>query len=60
MKFSEILYKFRKESLSEHDKGSRFERLMQAYLKTTSIYDGVFEQVWLWQEFPYKNQEQFG
>ena len=54
-KFSEILDKFRKESLSEHDKGSRFEQLMQAYLKTTSIYDGVFDQVWLWQEFPYKD-----
>ena len=54
--FSEILYTFRKESLSEHDKGYRFERLMQAYLRTTSIYDGIFEYVWLWQDFPFKDQ----
>lgn len=56
--FSQILNKFRKEALSEKDKGFRFERLMQAYLKTTSIYENLFETIWLWTEFPYK--EQFG
>ena len=56
--FSQILHKFRKESLSEKDKGFRFERLMQAYLKTTSLYESLFETIWLWSEFPYK--EQFG
>ncbi len=56
--FSQILNKFRKESLSEKDKGFRFERLMQAYLKTTSIYESLFEIIWLWSEFPYR--EQFG
>ena len=55
---SEILNNIRKESLSEQDKGFRFERLMQAYLRTTSIYEGIFDNVWLWQDFPYK--EQFG
>lgn len=54
--FTKILDKFRKESLSERDKGLRFERLMQTYLKTTSIYDGLFDTVWLWTEFPYKDQ----
>lgn len=54
--FSQILNKFRKESLSERDKGFRFERLIQAYLKTTSVYEGVFEEVWLWTEFPYHDQ----
>lgn len=56
--FSQILNKFRKEALSERDKGHRFERLMQAYLQTTSIYESLFETIWLWTEFPYK--EQFG
>lgn len=56
--FSQILNKFRKEALSERDKGTRFERLMQAYLQTTSIYESLFETIWLWTEFPYK--EQFG
>ena len=54
--FSQILHKFRQEAFSEHDKGFRFERLMQAYLKTTSVYEGLFEEVWLWMEFPYHDQ----
>lgn len=56
IKFIQILNKFRKEASSERDKGYRFERLMQAYLKTTSIYQNVFEEVWLWMEFPYHDQ----
>lgn len=56
--FFQILNKFRKEALSERDKGHRFERLMQSYLQTTSIYESLFETVWLWMEFPYR--EQFG
>ena len=54
--FSQILHKFRQEAFSERDKGFRFERLMQAYLKTTSVYEGLFEEVWLWMEFPYHDQ----
>jgi len=54
--FITILNKFRKESFSERDKGFRFERLMQAYLKSTAIYAGIFEEVWLWMEFPYHDQ----
>ena len=54
--FSKIIDKFRSEALSERDKGFRFERLMQAYLKTTSLYEGRFEEVWLWTEFPYHDQ----
>lgn len=54
--FTQILDIFRKEALSERDKGYRFERLMQAYLKTTSVYQNVFEEVWLWMEFPYNDQ----
>ena len=44
---SEILNNIRKESLSEQDKGFRFERLMQAYLRTTSIYEGIFDNVFI-------------
>lgn len=54
--FTKILNKFREESFSERDKGYRFERLMQAYLKTTTIYANVFEDVWLWSEFQYRSQ----
>lgn len=54
--FTTILSKFREESFSERDKGLRFERLMQAYLKTTAVYASLFEEVWLWTEFPYNDQ----
>lgn len=50
--FNSVLKKFRKEALSERDKGFKFEKLIQAYLKTTSIYAGVFKKVWMWNEFP--------
>lgn len=54
--FANILNKFRKGSFSQKDKGFRFERLMQAYLKTTALYANLFEEVWLWTEFPYHDQ----
>lgn len=54
--FSQILNNFRKDALSERDKGFRFERLMQAYLKTTALYANFFEEVWLWMEFPFHDQ----
>lgn len=52
MSFQKILNKYRKTSFSERDKGDRFERLMQAYLKTDLKYANLFEKVWLWNEFP--------
>ncbi len=54
MSFQSILDKYRKISFSERDKGDRFERLMQAYLKTDPRYETVFRKVWLWNEFPGK------
>jgi len=52
MSFKKIIEKYRKISFSEHDKGERFERLMQAYLKTDPKYAYRFKNVWLWNEFP--------
>lgn len=52
--FQQILNNFRKISFSERDKGDRFERLMQAYLKTDPKYAYRFKNVWLWNEFPGK------
>jgi predicted helicase len=34
MDFCDVLRKYRTLSFSERDKGTRFERLMQAYLRT--------------------------
>lgn len=55
MSFNKILEKYRKISFSERDKGARFERLMQAYLLTDPQYAYRFKKVWLWDEFPGKN-----
>lgn len=55
MSFIKILEKYRKVSFSERDKGDRFERLMQAYLQTDPKYSYQFKNVWLWNEFPGKN-----
>ena len=55
MTFDDILEKYRAESFSEHDKGSRFEVLMKNFLLTYPQYRGIFSDVWLWKDFPYKN-----
>ena len=53
--FTEILNRIRSEAGSEQEKGAHFERLMQAFLKTTPMYARLFDEVWLWSEFPYKD-----
>lgn len=55
MNFNDIISKYREISFSERDKGTRFERLMQGYLLTDPKYVYLFKTVWLWDEFPYKN-----
>jgi len=55
MTFQKILEKYRKISFSPRDKGERFERLMQAYLLTDPQYSHQFKRVWLWNEFPGKD-----
>jgi predicted helicase len=52
--FTKILEHYRKVAFSERDKGDRFERLIQAYLKTDPKYAYRFKNVWLWNEFPGK------
>ncbi len=52
MSFNQILEKYRRVAFSERDKGDRFERLMQAYLRTDPKYASKFRSVWLWGEFP--------
>ena len=60
MGFTDILAKYRTVSFPERDKGERFERLMQAFLKTAPMYAGLFEHVWLWADFPYKKGKDTG
>jgi predicted helicase len=54
MNFSEILNQYRKFSFSERDKGDRFERLIQNYLQTDRKYADRLKKVWLWSEFPFR------
>lgn len=53
--FGAILNKYRQLSFSERDKGDRFERLIQHYLYTDPKYSHL-QKVWLWSEFPYRNE----
>lgn len=55
MTFTQVLTKYRKISFSQRDKGERFERLMQTYLQTDPKYAYQFKKVWLWNEFPWKD-----
>jgi predicted helicase len=55
MNFQKILKKHRKISHSKHDKGGRFERLMQAFLLTDPQYAYQFAKPWLCNEFPGKD-----
>ena len=54
--FEQIIEKYRENSTSERNKGDKFERLMQAYLLTKPTYKNLLSDVWLWSDFPYKNQ----
>lgn len=54
MSFQSILAKYQKISFSQRDKGDRFERLMQAFLRTEPRYAHSLKKIWLWSEFPYR------
>lgn len=54
MNFHDILAKYRPQSFSEHDKGTRFERLMKAWLLTAPQCQNVIKDVWMWSEFPFR------
>lgn len=58
MGLQQILDKYRKVSFDMRDQGSRFEKLMKAYLLTEPQYRGRFQEVWLWNEFP--SRKDFG
>lgn len=48
----DVLDELRASALSEADKGSKFERLVKAFLMTDPVYAEQFSQVWLWGEWP--------
>lgn len=52
--FQQVIDRYRTQSFSEADKGSRFERLMIAMLRTLPPYSDELCQVWPWREFPFR------
>ncbi|MDR1172932.1 MAG: DEAD/DEAH box helicase family protein [Bacteroidales bacterium] len=54
MNFNTILEQYRRETLTQREKGTRFERLMQLYLQTEPYYASRFNNVWMWDEFPFR------
>lgn len=43
------------QSQNQREKGSAFERLIKAYLRTEPKYADQFDQVWMWDEWPDRN-----
>ena len=54
MTFDDILQQYRESARDKREQGERFERLMQAYLLSEPQYAKVLSRVWLWAEFPYR------
>lgn len=58
MGLNKILDKYRQESFNERNKGYQFEKLIQAYLQTDPTYKNLFTKIYLWSEFP--QRQEFG
>ena len=52
----ELLKKYRSAEISERDKGAKFERLMKNFLLTYPEYREKFSNVWLWNDFPFRDE----
>lgn len=49
---NDVLDELRASALDERDKGDKFERLVQAYLKADLEWANRFTDVWLWSDWP--------
>lgn len=54
------MFDLRNASHSKSDQGSKFERLMKKYFLTSPLYSEIYEEVWLWSEFPYATTHDIG
>lgn len=55
MKIIEILEEFRKIFANERDKGTAFEKIVKIYLENEPKYREIIEKVWMWADFPYRD-----
>ena len=56
MTFAEILDRYRQESSSKTEYGTKFEELIARYFMTDPLYAGDLESVVLWRDFPFRNE----
>ena len=56
MTLNKILESLEEASESKREKGSKFEKLMKNWFLTTKLYADNIKNIWLWDEFPYRNQ----
>ncbi len=52
-----ILDEFKETATSPRDLGDKFERLILAYLKTDPLYKEKFSNVWLWMDWPKRDDK---
>ncbi len=52
--FDNLLKKYRDTSLSEAEKGTKFERFVRSYLFELPKFHGILDKIWLWHDFPYR------
>ena len=55
MTINDILHEIRLKAITEHQKGSDFEKLMKLWFMTDPRYN-TLSQVWLWEDFPARRQ----
>ena len=58
--FDQLVFELRKASKSKSEQGTKFELFMQKFFKTNQLYSDLYEEVWLWKEFPYANYHDIG
>lgn len=56
MNLENILQRMKEDSFSLRDKGTRFEILIKNWFLSTPLYCDNIKEIWLWDEFPYRNQ----
>lgn len=58
--FLNLLEEMRHSSITKREQGTKFEILMQKVFQTSHLYSELYEQVWLWNEFPYADTNDIG
>jgi predicted helicase len=53
----DILIELAQAAISSRDKGDKFERLMEGYLKTDPLYTARFSDVWQWSDWPNRDNK---